>query len=490
MLAATVTHIFGWLFALLAVSMFLPAAFALAFKEQSVVQAFLATGMITGFLGGGLIFALKGRLSYGSRREGLVLLCTVWFVIPCIAALPFYLSGHPKNFSAAYFEAVSGFTTTGGTIFLDLAEVPKGILVWRSFLQWLGGLTTLVAVAVILGPLTGPDFQSRQLRRITRSTRGTLKLITEASRTIFPLYLSLTFLCFMLLYFAKIPSFDAFCLSLSTLSTGGFMPRSGTISLYGSPLAELILAIFMFFGAVSIFWLRAIIQFQWKDVREIREPNWIGVFILLVGLLLAAPLFLDSPESGLSSVYHSLTTGLATAASFVTTSGFAISDRTQEMFPYVAVIIICLIGGGWFSTAGGLKFFRIGAMFRQAGRELKLLVFPHSVRPSRYGRESTDKIVMRSIWVNFAVVVTMLWSLALLMAATGLSLSAAFLASVSALSNIGPAYVLTSLPDLANKPSYGEMLPIAHFSLSFGMILGRLEVLTLLSLINLAYWRS
>ena len=268
------------------------------------------------------------------------------------------------------------------------------------------------------------------------------------------------------------------------------MPRSGTIALYGSSSAELVLSIFMFLGAINLLWIRAVLQFRWTTLREIKEPISIGIIMLLLGVLLTIPLLLNSPETGFRSVYHSLTLGLATAASFVSTSGFAISDRTQDAIPYMVVLIICLVGGGRFSTAGGLKFFRVAAMFRQSGRELRFLLFPHLVRPSRYGKESSDIQILRTLWSNFTVVIIVLFLLAAILAATGVPFSAGLLAAISSISNIGPAYSFLPVAEITSAPPFGEMSPIAQLALCLGMILGRVEVLALLSLMNFAYWRS
>jgi trk system potassium uptake protein TrkH len=485
-----IAHAFGWLFTILAAAMAMPIAFAATFEETIVLHAFVATGAALSFIGVALIFALKGTEILAGRRQSLLLLCAIWLIIPLVAALPLYISGYPGGMVSAYFEAVSGFTTTGSTVFIDLSEVPKSLLVWRSFLQWLGGLMTLLAIAVVIGPLTGDQRIGHQFDQVSRSTHGSLLHTGAAIRIILPIYTGLTLACFTLLLSATIPPFDAFCLSLSTLSTGGFMPRSGTIALYGSSFAELVLAIFMFLGAVNLFWIRALIQFRWRLLREMHEPLSIGAIMIVLGILLTVPLLINSPETGFRSVYHSLTLGLATAASLVSTSGFAISDRTQDAIPYIFVLIICLIGGGRFSTAGGLKYSRVTAMFRQSGRELRFLFFPHLVRPSRYGKESRDTRILQVFWSNFAVIIFVIFALTSVLGACGIPLSAGLLAAISGVSNIGPAYSFLPVAEVASAPPFGEMHYAAQLALCAGMILGRVEVLALLSLVNIAYWRS
>ena len=480
----------GWILTLLASCMLLPVLFSLASEETAVAQSFLVIAVALGFIGGALLLALKDQKFSIDRKMELVIICTIWFVTPLCAALPLILSGFPGSLNAALFEAVSGFTTTGATVFADLADVPRGIIAWRSLLQWLGGLTTLMALAVALNPLIGDEVSDTHFRQVHRSSLATQRHAITSFRTIMPIYGGLTLLCFVLLMFANIPPFDALCLSLSTLSTGGFMPRSGTIELYGSPPAEFVLAIFMFLGCISILWLGAVFRFRWNVLKELPEPFWIAAAMVLFGLVVTVMLLQNAPDTGFLQLFRSWTLGLATAASYISTTGLTISERSHDAIPYVVMIIICLIGGGRFSTAGGLKFYRVLSMFRQSSRELNLLIFPHGVSASRFGRESRDNDVMRLIWANLFAVVTAIWILAVIVAATDVPLSVSFLASVSSISNIGPAFTFTRLPDFSTVPGFGELSAVAQIALAIGMIFGRLEFLALLSLANVVYWRS
>lgn len=490
MRAYAVFHLVGWALAALAASMLLPAVFAVALDSLAIVQAFVVPAFVVGFLGGSLIFAFRDKSVFASRWDSLLLLGLVWLMVPVAAALPFYTAGFPGTLVPAYFEATSGFTTTGATAILELSQTPRAIIIWRALLQWGGGLTTLVALAAILGPLSGSYLLERQLRMVGRSTHGSVRHMVEAIRSITPVYSAMTMACFMALVFAGIPAFDAFCLSLSTVSTGGFMPREGTIELYGSPAAELALSFFMMTSAVSIIWIRAILQRRWMLVRETREPFWIFAIIAMLVPVLCYSLFTEGTESGLRGVFHTLTTGLATAASIVSTTGFSVSLVAQEHIPYIVLLVLGLIGAGRFSTAGGLKVYRALAMLRQCGRELRLLVYPHGVRPARHGEEATDIALVKAIWISFAALIVMAAVLAILLAASGLKFSGALLASAGALSNIGPIYEIARPVHFPDAPSYADMTPWAHLALCFGMIAGRVEILALLTFLNLANWRE
>lgn len=489
MLFIAVGYILGWLLAIFSAFLLIPIAFALANEEWDALQAFLQTGAVTTFIGGGLILALKGNNVFEGRRYSLLMLSGLWVIIPVAGAVPFLLSIQQLGPVAAYFEAVSGFTTTGATIFTDLTSLPRSIIIWRSLLQWLGGLATLLSLVLILVPLTGPEFIDRQLRIFGRVSHNSQHYVFTAVQNIVPIYSSLTLICFILLLLAKIPVFDAFCLSLSTLSTGGFMPREGTIALYGSPLAEIVLAFFMFCGAVSMVWLRAFVFFNWKDVKEVREPFWIAGIIIAFGILLAIPLMMNSPEQGFRSVYHAMTLGLATAASLISTTGFAISERTQEIIPYMGLLLICIIGGGRFSTAGGLKIHRLGALLRASWREVGLLIYPHGINSDIQARSQDKTAYISGISASFAVSILAIAILSLILSHSFGPFSASLLAAVSAIGNIGPAYNFVGSADFADAPLYRDMAASAQLSLSFGMIIGRVELLALLSLFNLSYWR-
>ncbi|MFQ5625180.1 MAG: TrkH family potassium uptake protein, partial [Methyloligellaceae bacterium] len=403
MRVAAVLYILGWVLAVVAAAMLIPASVAVAADSIVHVQAFIIPAIAVGFLAGGMIISFKSREVFAGRRQSLLLLALIWFIVPIAGALPFYTSGFPGNAIAAYFEATSGFTTTGATVLSNLSHVPASIIVWRALLQWVGGFVTLVALAALLGPLSGSAFLDRQSRLIGHSAHGAALHMSESIRTITPLYAALTLSCFIALSVSGIPAFDAFCLSLSALSTGGFMPRDGTFVLYGSPIAELTLTVFMAIGAISIIWIRSIFQMRWALVREIREPIWIIWAIGLCGLVLAVMLAIRTGEASPIILLHELTLGLASAASIISTSGFAISHQTNALIPFLVLLGVCIVGGGRFSTAGGLKFYRIASMLRQLGRELRLLIYPHGVRPSRHGAEALDNDIIKATWVTLTV---------------------------------------------------------------------------------------
>ena len=268
------------------------------------------------------------------------------------------------------------------------------------------------------------------------------------------------------------------------------MPREGTIALYGSPTAEFALAFFMVVGAISIIWIRAIFQRRWTIVRETQEPLWIVWIVMAFGVLLAIALAIKTGELSIPVFVHTLTLGLASAASIISTTGFAISEQTHLLIPYIALLCLCIIGGGRFSTAGGLKVYRVASMLRQLDQEFRLLVYPHGVRPARQATEAIDNEIVKSTWILLTAFLLVVGSIALAVSWTGVPFSGALLAAAGSVSNIGPAYEFARIVDYSDAPTYAQMGPFAQLVLCAGMIFGRVEILALLSFFNVVFWRD
>ena len=483
-------YILGWCMGGISLSMMIPAFYALVIGEQPQAMAFMNSSVALFFLAGGLIFALHQEKLSISRKQQILIVLGIWFLLPLGAGLPYYLTGTVGSFLGAYFEAVSGFTTTGSSLIKSLSDVPKTILLWRSMLQWLGGLTTLLMLSFLIGRIMGVELFGRDTRSIIQSNSGTSMDLENTVSTILPLYLGLTVLCFVLLRLFGIPTFDAICLSMSTLSTGGYMPRDGSIALYGSPLAELTLSVFMFFGAVSVIWVKALVERNHNILSRTSEPTWIGLSIVTLGLVLACLILLRTSSPDVFTIIHSVTLGLASAASLITTTGFFFNNPDQIVLPYLLLLVVALIGGGRYSTAGGLKFNRVLTMLDLSKRELQNLLYPHGIHPTLYGNVSRDKYVRRSIWSIFCITMIFLVGMILALSYLGVPLNAALMVSVSSFSNFGPAYEFARPANPDVFPTLAKMGPVVQLILVVGMIVGRVETLVVLGLLNLAIWRK
>jgi trk system potassium uptake protein TrkH len=465
----------------LAFALLVPAAIAAA-DEGGIAQNFLVVAGLIGFLSGAIYFALQGRQRVIGRADRFVLVVALWTVVPIIAAVPIMLSTG-ISFGGALFEAASGFTTTGATVFDAIGDVDPAVIFWRAELQWLGGLATLVTFVLVLAPAELGGLSARGLALIGGFGEGGPGRVRDVMRTIVSIYTTVTGACIVLLFLGGLPTFDAICVGLSTVSTGGFMPIDGTIATYGSRVADVVVPVFMLIGATGITWQRVLFDRRWALFAEQRETYWVFAVALAVGLLYA------SKFAGSEGILAAFGEGLFSAISIVSTTGFELRPTGLAALPDPLVIILALAGAASLSTAGGLKFYRIGAMVVQSSHELKRVIFPHSVRSTRFGSQPYDLSRMKAIWANLGISLAVIMVAALLLAATLPSFDAAFVATVSAFSNIGPLYS-PEWPIGAAWPRYGAFDDWAKLVMVVTMILGRLEVIVFFAAINPTYWRS
>ena len=325
--------VIGWILIGMAAALALPMAVAISEGEDKAAVAFAVTAVTTLFVGGAIMLASPAPKGLDILQHGIFALGAFWLFLPVVAAAPFLLADVLERPSAAYFEAVSGLTTTGATALATHTGVPKALLIWRAELQWFGGLATILGISILLAPARRnemPDYGALNLE--PPGPPGSW-LPRSAWRTIVPLYCTITLLAWIGLAMSGIPTFDGACLALAAVATGGFMPRDGTMELYGSTSAVLVLTAAMFAGAVSLVWLRALITFKWRSMLSNREPLWVALAIVALGLLIADALIAPPPREHLLEVARAGAFGLATAASYITTSGFPVATSAHESLP-------------------------------------------------------------------------------------------------------------------------------------------------------------
>lgn len=476
-----VLHILSRAFGGLALAMLVPAAIAVV-SQDGAASDFLVVSGLTGFLSGAIFFALQGHEPRFDRTAGFVLAAALWVVIPLIAAIPFAL--HARfGYVAALFEAVSGFTTTGASVFRSLADAGPSMVFWRAELQWLGGLATLVTFVTILAPAGVGGLSSRGLAVLGGFSDAGPERVAQGLRRLVSLYALFTGLCIILLFFAGVPTFDAICLALSTVSTGGFMPVDGNLSVYGSPFAEAVVALFMVLGATSIVFHRSVLEGRWSTLLGHRETWWVIGAMAVVGVIYGWAFHTGE------SLIAALGEGLFNSISLISTSGFETRSGALSAIPDTLVLFLAFGGAAALSTAGGLKYYRIGAMTVQSMHELKRLLFPHSVRATRFGSQPYDLSLMKAIWANLIVAVTIVMLAALALSVSLPAFDAAIVAAVSAFSNIGPLYSQEWLIG-PNWPAYADFGVFAQLAMIVTMILGRIEVIVLFASLYAAYWRS
>lgn len=479
MLNSTVFHLLGWAIACLSVLMAAASLMAVGFGEPEEAGVLLVSMAISGFLAGALVIGFRGRAERLSRLHVSVFVVAVWVLLPVVAAIPMYMLGGFARIDLALFEAVSGVTTTGMTVVGDLSQAPSTLIFWRAILQWFGGALTLMTAVVVLAPfgilsvpinITIPGYEREDFA----------KSVYVTGRHILPAYALLTACCMLALWFCGIDAFEALCLALSTISTGGFMPRAGNISDYSSFAGEAVLMVFMLAGATSILAHRA----MFLRVPGTHKDNHESIYLLLKVIVVSVVLtILFALSTGAASGLEAMRAGAFRAVSLITTTGFDNAGAGLPGVPFAIVLALCSIGGASFSTAGGLKIFRVFSMATQAHRELKRLIHPRGITQAKSAGKPIDIQIMKTIWSMFFVFLIAVGTVSVVLGAEGLPVEEAVIAAVASLSNTGAALEMTALG--ASKEivvPYSSMSRFPLIVLSGAMVLGRIEFVVLLSL--------
>ncbi|MGA0562908.1 TrkH family potassium uptake protein [Ancylobacter sp. VNQ12] len=454
------------------------------FRGEGGAGAFVLTSLLTIFGAGAVYLAVRNRGSRLNRLSSYSLLLVLWLGVPTIAAFPIAATTSLGPM-AAWLEAVSAFTTTGAVQIHDIADVPRATLGWLLTLQWAGGLFTLLGFVAVLGPAGIGGLPDRSAR-VNLLGIGEQSALDDALRLVLPIYLGATVLCTVLLFAAGVRVFDALGMAGAALSTGGLLPDADGVAAYGHFAVKLVLIVFMLVGGTSVLWHRMLVTRRFRLAFGQQENVAVVLACLVVGLLAAAIRY-GTPDGHLS-LPLALEDGFFSAVALVTTTGMEPHAGAFASLPISLVMVLVFVGGASFSTAGGIKMYRAGIMFLQSYLELERLVHPSAVHMRRLGQQSVTLQMMKAIWIMFGVACTLIAGLTAAIAPAMPSFEAAFVAILSALSNVGPVYA-AGWPQGVIWPEWGSLPGYAQLILAAAMILGRLEILVVLSLANFALWR-
>ena len=434
---------------------------------------------------GGMVLWLPAR---GARsdlriRDGFLVTALFWIVLGLFGALPFLLSDALEMSAAeAIFESISGLTTTGATVIVGLDELPKSLLLYRQLLQWLGGIGIIVLAVAIL-PMLG--IGGMQLYRAESAgpakDRKLTPRITGTAKALFSIYLGLTAACGLAYWLAGMSVFDAICHAFATVAIGGFSTHDASMGYFDSSPILFICTVFMLISAIN-FGLH-FIAFQRRSFDVYRrdgETSFFSIVIIMATILTCTTLIANNT---LPSPSESLIHGMFQTVSIATTTGFATRDFAAwpNFLPFL-LLMLSFMGGCAGSTGGGMKAMRLLLIFNQGMRELKQLLHPNAVIPLKLDSRRVEPSVVSAVWSFFAVYMFCFVTIMLLLLATGLDFTSAFSAVAAALNNLGPGLGVVA----ANYADVGEWGKII---LCIAMLLGRLEVFTLLVLFTPAFWR-
>ncbi len=461
-------------------TLLVPMALAIGYGEIAELLNFLIPLAGSLLLGGSLWLIGRQEPANLGTRDGFLIVVLFWVILSMLGAWPLMISTDLKPLDAL-FEAVSGVTTTGATVITGLDDLPKSLLFYRQQLQWLGGMGLIVlgvAVLPMLG-IGGMQLYRAEVPGPTKEEKLTPRL-AQTARALWLLYFALTVACAAGYWLAGMTFFDAVAHSLSTVSTGGFSTHDDSIGYYQSNVVEWVAVIFMLLAAIN-FGVHFTVWHQRNPLHYWRDPEVKTFlrFVVAVVLVVSTVLLLEGEYSHLTG---SIQDAAFEVVSLVTSTGFAKVDFSHwPNFLPMLLIYISFVGGCGGSTAGGMKVMRVMLLIQQGMQQVRSLIHPHALIPVRMGKRTVDPRLMQGIWGFFGLYMATFALLVLLMIHAGLDERSAFAAVATCMNNLGPglgevAYNFQSVGDL------GKLLSI------IAMLLGRLEIFTLLVLLSPGFW--
>ena len=474
-------HVTGLILLCVGLCMFLPLACGWYYHDTSVAPLFLSL-CVTVLAGVFLMFSFqRPKPMVINHREGMVIVSLGWAACAFFGALPFALGGFP-SFTDAFFESVSGFTTTGASILTNIEALPKGLLFWRRLAHWLGGMGIIVLTIAIL-PFLGVGGMQLYKAEVPGPVADKLQpRIKDTAMSLWKVYVLFTVVQTVLLMFGGMDLFESICHAFGTMATGGFSTRNTSIAAYDSAYIDGVITFFMLVAGVNF-----ALHFQLFRGRPLvlwRDPEF--RFFMILALLLTAVVTFSIQSSSYSSWPDALRFGSFQVASILTTTGYATADYELWLPLPQGVLLLCMfIGGCAGSTAGGIKCMRIMLLFKHAYRELFRLVHPRAVLPLKFGPKLVKEEVLTSIWGFFILFIVLFVLSGLALTAMGVDVLTAFAAVVACIGNIGPG-----LGEVGPVDNYATIPTLGKWVLSFCMLLGRLEIYTVLVLFVPEFWRK
>jgi trk system potassium uptake protein TrkH len=476
-----ILNVIGMLLMLNGFFMSLGVPVGLYYKEGGVVPILLSAvaSINLGFL---MWFATRKHNSNLKHKDGYVIVATGWLAMSISGCLPFLLSGTIPSFSSALFETISGYTTTGSTVISGLENVPKSILFWRSLTQWIGGMGIIVLTVAILPILGVGGMQLFMAESPGPSTSKLHPRITETAKRLWIIYVGLTMIQTFLLHQFGMNWFDAVNHSMTTISTGGFSTYDASVAYFDSPAIQYTIIAFMFFGGINFTLIYLFLKGRMTKVFENEEfKYYLGLIVLavFVGTISLNMLHPGDLELNFRQMLFNM-------ISIISTTGFATADYTTwNSFLLLLFFILMFFGASAGSTSGGVKIVRHVIIIKNGLTELNRIIHPSAVIPVRYNKRAVGQKITYNILAFFFIYLSIFLTGTIVMTMYGYDLLTAAGATISSLGNIGPG-----IGDTGPSHNFAGFPESAKLFLAFLMLLGRLELFTILLLFTRGFWQK
>lgn len=479
-----ISRIFGILLLIESFFMLLSGGVALLYREHDL-PAFLISTAITA--GAGVLLIYQGRTfeNHIGKREGFFIVAFAWILFSLFGMLPFILSGSIPSVTDSFFETMSGFTTTGASILSNIDSLPHGILFWRSLIQWLGGMGIIVFTLAVL-----PMFSSGGIQLFNAEVPGLTHdkirpRIQHTAKRLWVIYFAVTMICAAFLWLGPMNLFDAICHSFTTLATGGYSTKQASIAYWDSAYIEYVLIFFMFIAGTNFTLVYFLLTGKGERFGKDEEFRWYLSIVVIFTLLTAGAFWFTNQASDPESTFRA---SLFHVTTIFTTTGFAgINANYVAWGPifWVLTLIIMAMGASAGSTSGGIKVIRIMVLLKNTVNELYRQIHPKAIVPVRINRHVLSFDLVSKVLAFIFVYILLTIISILLLVTLGLDFNTAIGSALTCISNVGPG-----LGETGPAGNFAIVPPIGKWFLSFLMMVGRLELFTVLLLFTPGFWKK
>lgn len=450
--------------------------------EEKDYRVIIGTGLFV------IIFGLipwiltrKFKLSI-SKKDGYIIVSGGWVLFSLFGALPFVLSGAIPSYTDAFFETMSGFTTTGASILSDIESLSHGMLYWRSLTQWIGGMGIIVLSLAIL-PLLGIGGMQLFAAEVPGPVKDKLHpRIQGTAKRLWLIYVIFTFSEVFLLWMGDMNLFDSICHSFTTMATGGFSTKQASVAYWNSPYIQYVITLFMFLAGMNFTLSYFAMHFQLKRVFKNEEFRFYLGFVLGFAVIIAVIMFFTMDVNAEKAFRDSL----FQVVSIITTTGYITSDYLMwTPVLWMIILLLMFFGGSAGSTGGGIKIMRIIMLLKNSALELRRLIHPNAVLPVRYNHQAIDSVIVTNVLAFVSFYILIVVGGMVVMSSMGLDLDTSLGSVATSLGNIGPGFGLVGpTSDFSHIPAFGKWF------LSLLMLIGRLELFTVIILFSRDFWRK